>query len=126
MDPRVEEILRLSQHRRLPGSAPSIAADIQRVAKQARRESRRVGSAAGAWCDLLPVTLLLRCRLDSLRSGTLNVHVDSSAALYEVDRFLREGATTALRAATGGAVQRVKLRVAAPETELHGRGADES
>jgi hypothetical protein len=117
VDPRVEEILRLSRHRGLPGSSPSIAADLQRMAKAARSESRRMGTIAGAWCDLMPALLLIRCRLDSFRSGTLTVHVDSSAALFEVDRVRREGAAAALRAATGGAVQRVKLRLAGPEPD---------
>ena len=71
------------------------------------------------WPTLVPAELAGHCRLGSLVRGVLRVAVEDSAHLYDLDRLLRQGLQSRLRAAVKGpAIHRVQLLVApaAPPT----------
>ncbi len=81
--------------------------DIERPYKQ-------LGALVPAWEEVVPAALRSHCRLESISRGVLNVSVDSSANLYELDRLLRGGAETRLiKAAKSVSIRRVKLTQAA-------------
>lgn len=112
LDPRIAELQSLARRRKLPETARAIGDDIEPLVRRLRNEDRRIGRTVAAWTELLPATVLARCRIDGLRAGgVLAVTVDGSSTHWALDRLLREGGQDRLRAATAGAVQRVRIRV---------------
>jgi len=82
----------------------STLADAQRARKQ-------LGSFVELWESVLPDDLALHTRVTSLRSGVVQVTVDTSATAYELDRCLREGLEQQMRRAFGKTLLRVKITV---------------
>ena len=112
LDPRIAEIQSLSRRRRLADTARALGDEIEPLVRRLRTEDRRIGRIVAAWTELLPATILMRCRIDGLRTGgVLAVTVDGSATHWALDALLREGGRERLRSATAGAVQRVRIRV---------------
>lgn len=80
--------------------------------REVARPFKQLGDLAELWNELLPDEVAVGTRLESLQRGVLNVAVDSSARLYEIDRRLREGLERELVTRhKGAAFRRVKLRV---------------
>ncbi|HMN97267.1 MAG TPA: DciA family protein [Phycisphaerales bacterium] len=94
-----------------PDAARPIAEELAAVVRKLRAEGRRRGSFTDAWTALVSPELGLRCRATELRNGSLTVVADDASTAWALDRALREGLEVALRQATGGAVQRVRVRV---------------
>lgn len=64
------------------------------------------------WAELIPPEIGTHCRLERYSRGTLTVHVDSSAMLFELDRLLRSGLQQQLtQASRPAALSRIKLVV---------------
>jgi hypothetical protein len=81
--------------------------------REVARPYKQLGDLTRLWAEMLPESILNRTRLEALSRGVLTVACDSSAALYELDRLLREGLEAQLiQQHTGPAFRRIKLRVA--------------
>ncbi|MBX3390222.1 MAG: DUF721 domain-containing protein [Phycisphaeraceae bacterium] len=71
----------------------TISAGVQRIAQDARRADRGLIKATEAWEETAPPEIAESCRPVALRSGTLEIACDSSAAAYSVNHwFQSEGA----------------------------------
>ncbi len=74
------------------------------------------------WYQLIPDDLAQHTSLESLRRGVLQVAVDSSAHLYELDRLLRNGLERDLiRRQKQPVIRRIKLRVNAKAPQNYHR-----
>ena len=91
---------------------PSLTAALQRTQKQAASVQRRLGRIIELWNELLPADLVEHTSVRALRGGNLHVTVDSAALVYELDRRLREGLLTELRARFTNNLHRVRFTVA--------------
>jgi hypothetical protein len=110
MDPaRAIEQLRATRARRqFDHSITSIIAGTQ---KNAMRTHRRLGEFIDLWERTVPPRLAAQTTVTGIRAGTAHVLVESSAALYELDRLLREGVEQTLRSQYRGTLIRVRLRI---------------
>ncbi len=76
------------------------------------RPYKQLGALVQLWGELVPGELAEHTRLEAVRRGVLQVVVDSSARLYQLDRELRGGlARKLIRDPRGGGVHRIKLRL---------------
>lgn len=101
---------RLRQWRTRPDYDFSVQALVNRVAAEATRHHRRLGAAIDAWEQLVPPHLAALTRVDTLRSGTLQVVAANASAAFELDRLLRAGLDRELGRASNGAVARCRVR----------------
>ncbi len=105
---------RLEQLRRWrsrPDRAVAIEPLIAARLKEAKRLQKTLGSFVELWETVLPDELAERTQVTGLRSGVVQVTVDSSATAYELDRRLREGLEQQMRRAFGKTLVRVKITV---------------
>ena len=80
--------------------------------REVEKPFKQLLSMAQLWPTLVPADLLVRTKLETISRGVLKVIVDSSGALYELDRLLREGLEQKLITQNKGpAIRRVQLRV---------------
>ncbi len=77
----------------------------------AQRAQKQLGSFVELWESVLPDELAVHTRVTGLRSGVVQVTVDTSATAYELDRCLREGLEQQMRRAYGRTLLRVKITV---------------
>jgi len=81
---------------------------------QIEQPYKQLSSIARLWDQLVPQDLAAHTRLDSLHRGVLQVSVDSSPRLYELDRLLRGGLRNELITQhKGPALRQIRLRLAA-------------
>lgn len=108
---------KLRQWRNTPESDLSMNFINDEFKKNIQRPYKQLHAMAQVWSELIPPAILPRTRLVSLQRGVLQVMVDSSSTLYELDRLLRQGLQTQIiRQHTGPAVSRIQLRVGPIET----------
>ncbi|MBL8886226.1 MAG: DUF721 domain-containing protein [Phycisphaerales bacterium] len=86
----------------------SLGEAIEKVASAARQADRGLSKVLEAWKASVPMELSGCCRPVALRAGTLEIACDSSAATYEVNRWL-QGEGVAALAREGVPVLRVRL-----------------
>jgi len=86
----------------------SLGASIEKVASAARQADRGLSRVLEAWRAAAPAELAGCCRPIALKAGTLEIACDSSAATYEVNRWLQSEGVSAL-AREGVPVLRVRL-----------------
>ncbi len=80
--------------------------------REIEKPYKQLLSMAQLWPTLVPAELCGRTKLETISRGVLKVIVDSSGALYELDRLLREGLEQKLITQNQGpAIRRVQLRV---------------
>ena len=70
---------------------------------------RQIGRLAGAWDEVIPRPLADHTALDSFRSGTLTVVVDSAPHRFQLRQLLDGGLLGELRARFSGALDKVRL-----------------
>jgi hypothetical protein len=80
--------------------------------QQVERPHKQVAAVSEAWQQLLPADLAPHTRLEGFSRGVLQVAVDSSARLFELDRLLRGGLERQLITRQKAGLRKVKLRVA--------------
>ena len=114
----VNEIERLREWRSNKGHNLSILGTVESIQTSARQSHRKLGELIELWHELLPDDLAKASTLRGIRSGLLQVEVESSAKLYEIDRRLREGILQELRSRYHGTLVRVKIRLEAGENSL--------
>jgi hypothetical protein len=116
---------KIAELRALAGWTPrdfSIGSFIDQTQRRVTRARAQLGTLIELWRNVLPAELADRTSLTSLRSGMLQVTVDSASVRYELDRVLREGALETLRRSYGGTLTRVKITVALEDPEGGRRG----
>ena len=80
--------------------------------KEIAKPFKQLQNMIPLWYQLVPDDLAQHTSLESLRRGVLQVAVDSSAHLYELDRLLRNGLKQDLiRRQKKPVIRRIKLRV---------------
>ena len=110
LDP-INEIENLREWRSRKGRDLSILGAVEGIQTSARHSHRKLGELIDLWNELLPGDLARASRLRGIRGGLLQVEVESSAKLYEIDRRLREGLLRELRSRYHGKLVRVKIRL---------------
>ncbi len=101
----------LRARRRTPRPTPSIGPLVERIQRDASRSQRQFGDVADLWNQLVPAALARQARLTRLQRGVLHVEVDSSAALYQLDRCLKSGVQAEMARRASAPLNRVKLQV---------------
>lgn len=113
-DPASSYMNRLRQWRTRPDRDLSLGFLRDQFKREVEKPYKQLHAIAEIWAELVPASLSEHVRLESLARGVLRVAVDSSSALYELDRLLRGGVEQELiRQHKGPAFRCVKLRVAA-------------
>ncbi len=80
--------------------------------KEVAKPYQQLAGISRVWAQVAPEPVQRHARLESLSRGVLHVAVDSSAALYELERLLRSGLREALITRnTGPAIRRVAVRL---------------
>jgi len=86
--------------------------------REVEKPYKQLAAMAELWATLLPAALLARTKLEAIHRGVLKVTVDSSGALYELDRLLRGGLEGELITRhKGPSVRKIQLRVGPVEPE---------
>jgi hypothetical protein len=70
---------------------------------------RQLGKLAEAWDDLIPKNIADHTALESFRTGTLTVIVDSSPHRFQLRQLLDGGLLAEIRARFSGALNKVRL-----------------
>lgn len=99
---------KLREWRKPYAKSLSLGPAIEKVASEARQADRGLSRVLEAWEAVAPEELATCCRPISLRAGMLEIACDSSAATYEVNRWLQSDGVAAL-AREGVPVLRVRL-----------------
>ena len=107
----IDEIEMLREWRSRKGRNLSILVAVEGIQKNARQSHRKLGELIDLWNELLPDDLARASTLRGIRGGLLQVEVESSAMLYEIDRRLREGLLKMLRSRYHGTLVQVKIRL---------------
>lgn len=88
----------------------SIGRDVDAITKGVSRARAASGGLDGAWAELVPPAIAPLARVQRVTPGGLvTLAVRDSAAMYEVDLWLRDGGLAALRARCAVPVRRVRL-----------------
>jgi hypothetical protein len=111
IDPRLAWMNRIRQYR--GRREPDVTVDrvlgaLERDFAQRRRE---LGDVVDVWNDLVPRNARNMASVGGVAQGTLTVVVETSGAMYEVSRLLRDGLERALVDRLPGRVRRVKVKV---------------
>lgn len=99
---------KLREWRKPYAKSLSLGPAIEKVASQAKQADRGLSRVLEAWRQAVPPELWVCCRPIGLKAGTLEIACDSSAATYEVNRWLQSEGVAAL-AREGVPVLRVRL-----------------
>lgn len=102
------ELARLQEMRGRRFRDVGIEGLVDRMRREARRDTGRLGEIAAAWEATVPAELAARTALEGLRAGTLTVAVDGASSRYRLDRHLRAGGLAALRTASPAPIARVR------------------
>ncbi|MFO0782738.1 MAG: hypothetical protein U0636_03550 [Phycisphaerales bacterium] len=109
--PSIKQTQELCKRRARRQPDLGIAGAVQAMARAFRQAEKRTAGAAEAWQQVLPAELVQNTWIESVTPQQLTVGVESSAAAFQVDRALREGALVALRQALQRPAFRVRTRV---------------
>ncbi|MCI0674605.1 MAG: DUF721 domain-containing protein [Phycisphaerales bacterium] len=116
MSRSLQQLQDLLAARTRPSRNLSIAPVIAATADNASRTHKKLGELIEIWETVVPEPLARHTSLTGLRRGVLQVTVDSSSSLFELDRQLRSGLTDQLRREFRGTLVRVKTRIAGAAT----------
>ena len=103
------ELARLRGYRTRPERDLSVAADLDRLVKDATRRSKAVGGIGRAWDATVPEALRARSAIVTYRAGVLTVRCADAAARFGLDRFLRSGGEAEVARLAPAALKRIKL-----------------
>ena len=84
---------------------------VASLQRQWERSARHTGDFAEAWDQCVPAQLKDQCRVDTMRGGVARIIVSSSAVAFQLDRTLRSGLLTTLRANCTAAITRIETRI---------------
>ena len=73
------------------------------------KRGKQIGRLAEVWDDLIPGSLAEHTALESFRSGTLTVIVDSSPHRFQLRQLLDGGLLGEMRSRFSGALNKVRL-----------------
>ena len=107
----LQQIKQLQAWRGRPPRDLSITAVMDAAVEQAAKSHKKLGELIELWRELLPEEITSRSVLTGFRSGVLQVKVDSSPTMFEVDRLLRGGVELEMRRRFRGSLSRVKTRI---------------
>lgn len=106
-------LMRLRRWRNRPEPDLSMGFLQKQFKQQIEKPYKQLGAIATLWESLIPNDLAQHTKIDSLQYGVLQISVDSSARLYELDRLMRGGLEQRLIIGhKGPALRKVRLRVA--------------
>jgi len=106
-------LTRLRRWRNRPEPDLSLGFLQKQFKQQIEKPYKQLGAIATLWESLVPNDLAQHTQIDSLQRGVLQISVDSSARLYELDRLMRGGLEQRLIIGhKGPAMRKVRLRVA--------------
>ena len=88
-----------------------IGEEMKSLAGRVERTGRRLCDFISLWEEVVPAQLAMKTRVRGARGGVFHVSVETSPALYEIDRLLREGGLAAIRSRLRGTLVRIKLAV---------------
>ena len=83
---------------------------IGRIARSARRSEREVGGFAEAWHACVDPATVSQSRIVSFRRGVATIAAPSASVRWTINRDLRAGLLTQLRAKSAVAITSVKVR----------------
>lgn len=104
----------------------SIAALMEAAVEDAAKTHKKLGELIELWRELLPEEVASQTVLTGFRSGVLQVKVDSSATMFEVDRLLRGGVEAELRRRFRGSLSRVRTRIGPLDQPMNRNDRSES
>lgn len=111
--PSNDYLARLRRWRNRPEPDLTLGFMKKQFKQQIEKPYKQLGAIASLWESLVPHDLAQHTRIDSLQRGVLQISVDSSARLYELDRLMRGGLERQLIIGhKGPALRKVRLRVA--------------
>ena len=117
-DAQSQYLNRLREWRNRPDKDVSLEFLEEQFKREVEKPYKQLHAMAVIWDELVPEAMAEHVWLESLSRGVLRVAVDSSAALYELDRLLREGLEQELiRRHKGPAFRSVKLRIRKPNRQ---------
>lgn len=111
VDPAVLRTQRMCERRAFRDKDVSISRMVGDIARQAKRDVERSGSAAEAWKAAMPLQLVDETWIESVSAMQIVVGVSNAPASFAVDRALRAGALAELRRALQVPGLRVKIRL---------------
>ncbi len=112
MDPREAHLERLRQWRTRKDFDHSMSFLKAQFKRDVEKPFKQLAAMAELWPRLVPASLVGHTKLETISRGVLKVIVDSSGALFELDRLLRGGLEKQLITQhKGPAVRRIQLRV---------------
>ncbi len=105
------EINQLRSWRVRADRSSSLSDAVANLQRHWQKAARQTGDFAEAWEACVAAELKDQCRVDTMRGGVARVIVSSSAVAFQLDRTLRSGLLTELRARCSAAVTRVETRI---------------
>ena len=118
VDPSILRTQRMCERRAFRDKDVSISRMVGDIARQAKRDVERSGSAAEAWRAAMPAQLIDETWIESVSPMQIVVGVSSSPASFAVDRALRAGALTELRRVMKIPGLRVKIHLGRSPSSL--------
>jgi hypothetical protein len=111
MAPTAQHLEQLRGWRVKPPRTACFSQLLPKLQRQLTRTQKQVGAFADAWDTCVPAGLRDRCRVETMRGGTVRVTASSSAIVFQLDRALRSGLLRELRAACSTTITRVDVKV---------------
>ena len=118
LDPSIQRTQRMCERRAFRDKDVSISRMVGDIARQAKRDVERSGSAAEAWRAAMPAQLIDETWIESVSPMQIVVGVGSSPASFAVDRALRAGALAELRRVMQIPGLRVKIHLGRSPSSL--------
>lgn len=109
-----QRIERLRINRVRPDRAAPASSELQKIARNLRRDRVRLAGVGGAFLEHCPPRLAARAGIASLNHGVLTITADDSPTRFELDRWLRNGGDRLIISNSRAAIARVKVVVAPP------------
>lgn len=110
MAPDPTHLDRLRTWRVRPARTKSLADLVPNAAATLERRQQQTGNFAQAWDTCVPAAMRDQCRVESMRGGIAKVIAESASVRFQLDRALRSGLLSQLRAACPVALTRVDVR----------------
>ena len=118
LDPSIQRTQRMCERRAFRDKDVSISRMVGDIARQAKRDVERSGSAAEAWRAAMPAQLIDETWIESVSPMQIVVGVSSAPASFAVDRALRAGALAELRRVMQIPGLRVKIHLGRSPSSL--------
>ncbi|MEI6474560.1 MAG: hypothetical protein WCO75_04135 [Planctomycetota bacterium] len=122
LDPTILRAQRMCERRAFRDKDVSISRMVGDIARQAKRDVERSGSAAEAWRAAMPAQLIDETWIESVSAMQIVIGVSNSPASFAVDRALRAGVLAELRRVLQVPGLRVKIRLGQSPTAVSPRG----